>query len=460
MPWSSPVVRRPSFVGGHLTAIKPQYRGHRELAIVLPTTSPFRRKGASVLRESTQIAVEYFPVDQLRPDPGNPRSMSDADLETLTRSIREWGVVDPIIVQRGTLRVIGGHQRVIASRRAGVRSVPVILLDITDERARMLNLALNRISGDWDQQLLGRMLQDLSAEDSLDLSLTGFGDDEIQLLLRQLSASENRDRDELFDADLALDEAERRGARSKPGDVWILGPHRLLCGDATDGADSKKLMAGVKAAIAFTDPPYNVGLGDHGGHQRGRRRRRIANDDLSPEQWEVFCRSWAQQLCEHVAGALYVCMSSKEWPTVSRILAEAGARWSDTIIWTKDQFVLGRGDYQRQYEPIWYGSSGGGARVWQGGRDQSDVWEISRPTVSKLHPTMKPLALVERAIENSSRVGDVVLDLFLGSGTTLIAAERTGRSCFAVELDPRYVDVAVARWEAFSGQSAERVAAG
>ena len=163
--------------------------------------------------------------------------------------------------------------------------------------------------------------------------------------------------------------------------------------------------------MAFTDPPYNVSYRDHSGRQRGSRRRRIANDALAPEQWEAFCRGWAQQLVGGVDGALYVCMSTKEWPLVSRVLAEAGAHWSDTIIWAKDRFSLGRADYQHRYEPIFYGWPEGAKHYWCGDRDQGDIWEIARPLESPLHPTMKPLELIERALQNSSRPEDRVLDL-------------------------------------------------
>jgi len=259
---------------------------------------------------------------------------------------------------------------------------------------------------------------------------------------------------ETFDLDAAL-EAAQAAHVAKRGDLWRLGDHRLLCGDATDAGDVSRLLGERKAAMAFTDPPYNVGLGDHGGQQRGSRRRRIANDALAPGAWEAFVRAWAQNLLNHVDGALYICMSTKEWPTVSRILEETGAHWSDTIIWEKDRFVLGRADYQRQYEPVWYGWREGASHHWCGDRDQGDVWTIPRPAESELHPTMKPLELVERTIRNSSRPGDAVLDLFLGSGTTVIACERTGRVCFGMELEPAYVDVAIRRWEAFSGEKAE-----
>jgi len=209
--------------------------------------------------------------------------------------------------------------------------------------------------------------------------------------------------------------------------------------------------------MCFTDPPYNVSLGDHGGQQRGSRKRRIQNDALPAEEWESFCQRWSRNLLSSVDGAMYICMSTKEWPLVSRVLAEEGGHWSDTIVWAKDRFVLGRADYQRQYEPIWYGWREGCSHFWKGDRDQGDVWRIERPGDSDLHPTMKPLALIERAIENSSQAGDLVLDLFLGSGSTLIAAERTGRVCYGMELEPRYVDVAVLRWEAFTGEKAVKV---
>ena len=175
---------------------------------------------------------------------------------------------------------------------------------------------------------------------------------------------------------------------------------------------------------------------------------------MPAEAWERFCRAWAGGLTANVAGALYVCMSSKEWPLVARVLAEAGAHWSDTIIWAKDRFTLGRADYQRQYEPIWYGWTEGRQRHWQDGRDQGDVWRIPRPAASPLHPTQKPLELVERAIENSSTPGATVLDPFCGAGTTLIACERTGRRGVGVEIDPRYVAATIARWEAFTGETA------
>ena len=405
--------------------------------------------------QSAVLTIDHVPIADLRPDPFNPRRISEVEMETLTRSIREFGLVDPIIARREDRTIIGGHQRLVAARRLGLETVPVIFVDLSIEQAKLLNLALNRISGDWDQELLARLLADLSEAPDIDMALSGFAEDEIAKLLKSLDAREKRDRTETFDLDAAL-EAARADSGVVRGDIWRLGDHRVMCGDSVEGADVSRLMAGQRASMAFTDPPYNVSYGDHGGAAAGRRRR-IANDDMGPEEWEEFVRKWGANLLGQVDGALYICMSCKEWPTVSRVLEELSGHWSTTIIWAKDRFVLGRADYQRQYEPVWYGWREGAKHEWYGDRDQGDVWTIARPAESGLHPTMKPVELVQRAIENSSRAGETVLDLFLGSGTTLIAAERTGRRCYGMELEPHYCALVIARWEAFTGEKAEKV---
>lgn len=399
------------------------------------------------------IYIETVPSDTLKIDPANPRRISEEELEALTRSIDEFGLVDPLIVRRENRMVVGGHQRLLAARRLGLHTVPVVFLDLDKDRARLLNLALNKIGGEFDTELLGRLLADLADASDLDLTLSGFGPGEIDSLLDGLGARSRRDRPETIDLDAAL-RAAYKHPRAQRGELFILGRHRLLCADATDPAEVNRLLGEARPQMAFLDPPFNVRLGDHGGRQRGQSRRRLTNDALPPEAWETFCRGWAKNLLQSVDGALYICMSTKEWPTVSRILTEAGGQWSDTIIWHKDHFVLGRADYQRSYEPIWYGWRKGVKHRFYAGRDQEDVWDVPRPDESPLHPTMKPLELVERALENSSRPGDIVLDLFLGSGSTMIAAERTGRTCYATEIDEHYASLAIARWEAFSGEVA------
>jgi DNA modification methylase len=402
------------------------------------------------------LTIEHVPIGDLRPDPTNPRRIGERELESLTRSLQQFGFVQPVLARKSDGVVIGGHQRLVAARRLGWKTVPAIFLDVSIEQARLLNLALNKISGQWDNELLARLLADLKPIEDIDLSLSGFSEEELGKLLKSLDARDKRGRVETFDLEAAWEEASKAPG-VELGDIWRLGEHRVLCGDATDSGAVSRLVGAQRASMAFTDPPYNVDYGHHGGAPRRGRRRTMANDALPPEQWEAFCRRWAQNLLSYVDGALYVCMSTREWPVVSRVLEELGGHWSDTIIWAKDRFVLGRADYQRQYEPVWYGWREGASHHWCGDRDQGDVWPIPRPAQSELHPTMKPLPLVERAIENSSHPGDLILDLFLGSGTTVIAAERTGRVCHGMELDPHYCRIVIARWEAFSGLRAEKV---
>ena len=403
---------------------------------------------------TSPLTVEQMPIADLHPDPGNPRRIEEDELAALTRSIATFGVVDPVLARRGDRRVIAGHQRLVAARRAGLTTVPVILLDLPVEDARLLNVALNQIGGEWDADLLARLLIDLRATADRDLTLSGFAEADLQDLLTRFDQREKRARPERFDLDEALAAVDREASGIAPGAGWQLGAHRLFRGDATDAAFVARCLDDGPAALVFTDPPYNVAYGAHGGRAPDAPARRLVNDALPAEAWERFCRAWAVSLTANVAGALYVCMSSKEWPLVCRALAEAGAHWSDTIIWAKDRFTLGRADYQRQYEPIWYGWADGSQRHWAGGRDQGDVWQIPRPDASPLHPTQKPLELVERAIENSSTPGDTVFDPFCGAGTTLIACERTGRRGVGVEIDPRYVAATIARWEAFTGTAA------
>lgn len=248
-------------------------------------------------------------------------------------------------------------------------------------------------------------------------------------------------------------------AVTKLGDVWILGEHRLLCGDTTMYDDVKKLMGDDMAAMIFTDPPYNVNYGSsmkdsiryHAGTLGGRK---IMNDNLG-DGFAQFLTDSLSNLMTFNNGAAYVCMSSSELHTLYSAFIAAGGKWSTFIIWAKNTFTLGRADYQRQYEPILYGWGADKKHYWCGDRDQSDVWEYNKPVRNDLHPTMKPVELVERAINNSSKVGDIVLDGFGGSGSTLIAVEKTRRKARLMELDPKFCDVIVRRWEEYTGKKAE-----
>jgi ParB-like chromosome segregation protein Spo0J len=325
------------------------------------------------------LQIEHVAIDVLRPDPANPRRISEAELEALTRSLREFGFVDPVIARREDGTVVGGHQRLLAARKLGLKTVPVVYVDLTLEQARLLNLALNKISGAWDEELLARMLSDLKCVEEIDLELSGFSEDELDKLLRKLDHRERRERVESFDLEAALEEA-KANATAKRGDLWQLGPHRLLCGDATEAGDVARLLDGKRAAMAFTDPPYGV---DYAGGPPGLgKRRKLKNDSLSKEQWQTFSASWAGHLLDNIDGAVYVCMSTREWPSVSLALEEAGGHWSDSLVWVKDRFTLGQRDYQTQYEPIWYGWRQGVKRHWCGDRDQGNVLRFTRPSSS------------------------------------------------------------------------------
>ncbi len=295
-------------------------------------------------RDHAALRMEYVPIEELKPDAANPRRIKDAELDNLTQSLRKFGFVQPLVARLKDGVIIGGHQRLLAARRLGLKEVPVIYLDVSVEERRLLNLGLNRISGEWDEQLLAQLLAELRPVEGIDLQLSGFSIEEVEQLLKSLDVREKRERLETFDLEAAL-EAATTAPQAQHGDLFALGDHRLLCGDAANEADVARLMNGTKAALAFTDPPYNVDYGHHGNPRWGRNRP-IKNDSLSTEEWEAFCRSWAKTLLGSVDGAIYVCMSCKEWPVVSRILEESDAHWSTTIIWSKDRFTLGRADYQ------------------------------------------------------------------------------------------------------------------
>jgi DNA modification methylase len=406
------------------------------------------------MKTTQQIQIEQLPIDELRPDPANPRRISDQELETLTRSISEFGFIDPIIARREDKMVIGGHQRLLAARKLGYKTVPVVLTDLTVEQAHLLNIALNKISGSFDQELLARLLKELQEVPNIDLSLSGFEDDELKRLLKSLDARERKERLESFDLDAAIKDAQNAPV-AKRGDIWLLGEHRLACGDSTDREAVQRLMAGAKATMTFTDPPYNVNYGETMKDKIRKNSNKIINDNLG-EAFGPFLEKACKNMLEFTDGAVYICMSSSELHTLQKAFIAAGGHWSTFIIWAKNTFTIGRSDYQRQYEPILYGCREGVNHYWCRDRDQGDVWQVDKPSSSPLHPTMKPLALIERAIQNSSQAGDKVLDIFLGSGSTLIACERTGRICYGMELEPLYVDIARMRWEAFSGEKAKR----
>ena len=394
--------------------------------------------------------IRMTPVDNLIPYARNARTHSDEQVAQIAASISEFGFNNPILTD-GEHGLIAGHGRLAAARKLGLKEVPVIELGhLSDTQKKAYILADNRIAlnAGWDDGLLTLELQELQGA-NVDLGLLGFGDEEIERLLNGADDGGGLTEDD------AVPEPPVEPV-SKPGDLWILGNHRLLCGDSTLLSDVERLMDGQLADMAFTDPPYNVDYGNNAKDKMRGKDRRILNDALGDGFYQ-FLYDACVNLLVVTKGACYVCMSSSELHTLQKAWLDAGGKWSTFVIWAKNTFTLGRADYQRQYEPILYGWKQGTDHFWCGDRDQADVWFYNKPRVNDLHPTMKPVELVERAIRNSSKSRDVVLDLFGGSGTTLIACEKTGRQARLVELDPKFVDVIVKRWEEYTGKKAVRV---
>jgi DNA modification methylase len=393
--------------------------------------------------------IRMAPVESLVPYARNARTHSDEQVAQIAASIKEFGFTSPLLVD-GDNGILAGHGRLAAARKLGLIEVPVIeLAHLSPQQRKAYILADNRLAlnAGWDEDLLKLELSELADLD-FDLDLIGFTDKELDVLL---GADENAG---LTDDDAVPEVPEE--PVSKRGDVWILGEHRVMCGDSTMLADVEKLMDGQLADMSFMDPPYNVDYGNNAKDKMRGKDRRIMNDALG-DQFYQFLYDACVNLLLVTKGACYVAMSSSELHTLQRAWLDAGGKWSTFIIWAKNTFTLGRADYQRQYEPILYGWRDGTDHFWCGDRDQSDVWNFNKPAKNDLHPTMKPVELVERAIRNSSKTRDIVIDLFGGSGSTLIAAEKTGRRCFMIELDPKYVDVIVKRWEEYSGKKASLI---
>jgi DNA modification methylase len=394
--------------------------------------------------------IEQWPTAKLLPYARNARTHSDAQVAQIAASIAEFGFTNPILAGSDGV-IVAGHGRLAAAQKLGLEVVPVVVLDhLTPTQRRALVIADNRIAENagWDDALLRIELEALQDE-GFDLNLTGFDPD----ALADLLAGDEPDNEGQTDEDAIPDASDV--PVSRPGDVWQLGPHRLLCGDATVAASYEALLDDEVVDMVFTDPPYNVNYANSAKDKMRGKDRAILNDNLGDGFYDFLLAALTPTLA-HCRGAVYVAMSSSELDTLQSAFRAAGGHWSTFIIWAKNTFTLGRADYQRQYEPILYGWPEGGERHWCGDRDQGDVWQIKKPQKNDLHPTMKPVELVERALRNSSRPGNVVLDPFGGSGTTLIAAEKSGRIARLIELDPKYVDVIVRRWQDYTGKRATR----
>ena len=389
-------------------------------------------------------------IDLLIPYARNARTHDDAQIAQIAGSIKEFGFNNPILIDKDN-GIIAGHGRVMAARKLGLTEVPTILLDhLSETQRKAYILADNRIAinSAWDNEMLSLELSDI--KDDINLAMLGFNVDELDALLNPTELT-----DGLTDEDAVPDLPNE--PTTKLGDIYQLGNHRLMCGDSTSIDDGEKLMGGLLADLVFTDPPYNVAYSGRGANNLGI----IKNDDMSDNDFEQFCRdifSTYHAIMKPLA-CIYVCHpDSASAPKIAfeKTFAEQFKK-SSTIIWMKQSAGMGWQDYRAQHEPILYGwKEGKGSHFNAGDRTKTSIWKIGRDAQSSyVHPTQKPVCLPEEAIMNSSKGSDCVVDLLGGSGSTLIACEKTGRVNRTMELDPKYCDVIVKRWEDFTGKKAE-----
>lgn len=380
----------------------------------------------------------------LRPAAYNPRKKlkaGDKEYEKIKSSIQEFGYVEPIIVNYD-MTVIGGHQRLTVLKDLDYTEAQCVVLHIEDEnKVKALNIALNKISGEWNEQLLADLLVDLQNAD-FNTDLTGFEPAEIDQLFSKVHNKEIKEDD--FDVEAEL----KKPPVAKAGDIWTLGRHRVLCGDSTLPESYALLMDGQRANMVLTDPPYNVNVEETAG--------KIKNDNMPDDKFYDFLFCAFVNMEHSMAGdaSIYVFHADSKGLIFRQAFQDAGFYLSGCCIWKKNALVLGRSPYQWQHEPCLFGWKKGGKHQWYSDRKQTTIWEYDRPKASKDHPTMKPVALMAYPIQNSSMSNCIILDPFLGSGSTLVACEETGRICYGIELDEKFVDVIVRRYIEASGDSA------
>ena len=372
------------------------------------------------------LPAEYNPRKDLKP--------GDAEYEKLKRSIEQFGYVEPVIWNKVTSRVVGGHQRLKVLLDMGMTEVDCVVVELDDEKEKALNIALNKISGEWDKDKLALLIADLQGAD-FDVSLTGFEPAEIDDIFKESTKDKIHDDD--FDVDAELEKA----AMCKSGDVWTLGRHRLVCGDSTKAETYDMLMNGVKANLVVTDPPYNV-------NYEGGTGLKIKNDNMANDQFYQFLLDSFTNMERFMSlyASSYGFHADTEGLNFRRAFSDAGFKLSSCCIWKKQSLVLGRSPYQWRHEPVLFGWKKKGTHQWYTGRKESTIWEFDKPKKNGDHPTMKPIALLAYPILNSSMSNTVVLDPFGGSGSTLIACEQSDRICFTIELDEKYCDVIVKRY--------------
>lgn len=391
----------------------------------------------------SEMQWQTLGLDALRPAAYNPRKKlkpGDKEYEKIKNSILEFGYVEPIIVNYD-MTVIGGHQRLTVLRDLGYTEAQCVVLHIEDEnKVKALNIALNKITGAWNEQLLADLLVDLRAVD-FNTDLTGFEAPEIEQLFSKVHNKKIKEDD--FDVDAEL----KRTTMAKAGDLWLLGRHKVLCGDSTLPDNFATLMGGDRANLVLTDPPYNVNVEESAGS--------IKNDNMPDEDFYKLLFAAFVNMEQSMApdASIYVFHADSKGLIFRQAFKDAGFYLSGCCIWKKNSLVLGRSPYQWQHEPCLFGWKQGGKHMWYSDRKQTTIWEYDRPRASKDHPTMKPVALMAYPIQNSTMSNCIVLDPFLGSGSTLIACEETGRICYGIELDEKFVDVIVRRYAEHAGNT-------
>ena len=381
------------------------------------------------------MVIQTLSVDKLVPADYNPRKdlkPGDPEYEKLKRSLSEFGYVEPVIWNKTTGHVVGGHQRLKVLIDTGITEVECVVVEMGEEKEKALNVALNKISGEWDKDKLSLLIADLQGAD-FDVSLTGFDAPELDALFKDAQRAVVHDDD--FDVDAALKEP----AITKPGDLWLLGKHRLVCGDSTKRDVFDLLMDGGQANLVVTDPPYNVNYEGTAG--------KIKNDNMADAAfYDLLLASFQNmEACMANDASIYVFHADTEGLNFRKAFSEAGFYLSGTCIWKKQSLVLGRSPYQWRHEPVLFGWKKKGKHEWYADRKQTTIWEFDKPKQNADHPTMKPVELLAYPILNSSMANCVVLDPFGGSGSTLIACEQTDRVCRMIELDEKYCDVIVRR---------------
>ena len=384
--------------------------------------------------------LKVLPVSVLRPAEYNPRKKlkpGDKEYEKIKHSIEEFGFADPLVVN-SDMTIIGGHQRLTVAMELGYTEVPCAVVDVDKVREKALNIALNKITGAWDDTLLAELLEDIKEAD-FNLNLTGFEVPEVDQLLSKLYDKDVKEDD--FDLDKEL----KQPVFSKPGDLWFLGRHRVICGDSTGEEVYTRLMDGERANLVLTDPPYNVDVEETAG--------KIMNDNMGDREFYDFLLSAYRCMHANLAddGSIYVWHADTEGVNFRTAFRDAGFYLSGCCIWVKNALVLGRSPYQWRHEPCLFGWKQKGKHQWYSDRKQTTVWEYDKPRSSKDHPTMKPVNLMSYPIKNSTMTNGIVLDPFLGSGSTLIACCETDRICRGIELDPKFVDCIVKRYIEWNG---------